>query len=105
MKTNKKIEIGSLLHVTWTGLRYHYFQVVEIKNNFCVVREIEDETTKTFSGGWQFNTKPKANAFIGKPMRKLIKTDTKYDMGDYVVIDGKCAFIWDGKDDYNDMLD
>ena len=101
----KTLEVGTLLQQSSSnGLGNWYYQVTEVKGNFCVISQIDSEVTKRQNNGWDYYTKPKANSFKGQPMKRMIKSFTD---GTLYVKPSKTevAFIWDGKEKWNSHLD
>jgi len=104
----KTIEVGTIMSYNAGILHVSFFQVIElIGKNTVVIREIESKVVKqSESNGWRSWVAPIKDSFIGEAVRKRI--NEKYPT--MVKLDGsgtgtRFIHVWDGKSEYQDLLD
>jgi hypothetical protein len=101
----KKIKNGIILDGTLTGLRYYFFQVIEVKGNFCVVREVNEKSIKRLDKGWREYVRPIKNSFKNdKTFRRKIRVNGDWE---FIKLERTHYYLspWDGEDKFNDYLD
>lgn len=92
------LKIGDIFNWTWgyEQTNQNYYQLVEIKGQYGIFREIAQEREET---GWlQGNCRPLKDKFISEPFKKKIQFQ---DNKPFIKMDsfGWCN-LWDGETDY-----
>ena len=77
------VKVGDLFRTSWgyEQTNVEFFECVEVKGAFVVVRQIGAESTET---AWMQGTcSPKAGQFIGEPIRKKVLEGNSLKMSDW----------------------
>lgn len=96
-----KLQVGDILNFTWgyEQTNQDYFQVLQVKGQFVIIREIASKQTERNTGNsMAAYVVPVKDSFVAEsmPMKKLVQYGDTVTMASY----GYCK-KWDGKEDYS----